>query len=108
MGLQEDVPPTPTKEDDPAASAEPTASMEVEANKTAKPGIPTGIPTPQQKSFVEGDEASGSPASDPVAPVTAAHPEAKPTPPEASGADLQVWLFDQVQCNQGHMNRLYS
>ena len=21
---------------------------------------------------------------------------------------FKVWLFDQVQCNQGHMNRLYS
>ena len=61
---------------------------------------PTRTPTPQQKQFVGGEASQPSP-SGPVAPLTAAHPEAKDTPPNASGADLPIILFDQVQCTGG-------
>lgn len=101
IDVQEDPEPTPTGEDDaenkvdPPPNAEPVAPrMEVESNKGTDP--PTRTPTPQQKQFV-GGEASQLSASGPMAP----HPEAKVTPPHASGADLPLILFDQVQCTGG-------
>ena len=85
IDAQEDPEPTPTGEDDaenkvdPPPHVEPVApKADMKSHKGMDP--PTRTPTPQQKQFVGGEASQPSP-SGPVAPLTAAHPEAKDTPP---------------------------